>query len=158
MMHLNANEFFGLSDYLFDEQREQEKIMKITREYDEDSDDEILSSNPSRTSQDYEKQLDKFERQVNSKRPNKYHLITNSKNAECYIIDREAYLKNFLTFTTDKTLINKFLDDLVCFYFRLMNFLMKLKTIIINFIILDRETFVQNYLQAKKLIKILLNI
>jgi len=116
MKNLNSNEFFGLSDYLFDEQREQEKIMKVAKEYNEDSDDDILSSNPSRSSIDYTKQIDRFERQVNSKRPNKYHLITNSKYAECYIIDREAYLKNFLAFTTDKTMINKFLDDLVTFY------------------------------------------
>lgn len=44
---------------------------------------------------------------------NKYHLIVDSKFAECYIIEKESYLKYMLSFTTDKTIINKYLDQMV---------------------------------------------
>jgi hypothetical protein len=53
------------------------------------------------------------EYEIDRKKPNSYHLITNSKYAECYIVDKEMYLKFMLTFSSDKTLINKYLDDLV---------------------------------------------
>ena len=53
------------------------------------------------------------EYEIDRKKSNSYHLITNSKYAECYIVDKEMYLKFMLTFSSDKTLINKYLDDLV---------------------------------------------
>ena len=53
------------------------------------------------------------EYEIDRKKPNSYHLIANSKQAECYIVDKEVYLKYMLTFTTDKSLVNKYLDDLV---------------------------------------------
>ena len=55
------------------------------------------------------------EYEIDRKRPNSYHLITSSKYAECYIVDKEIYLKYMLTFTSDKTRVNKYLDDLVWF-------------------------------------------
>lgn len=47
------------------------------------------------------------------KRFNKYDLITNSNNVELYAIDKESYLKSMLTFTSDKSLANKYLEQLV---------------------------------------------
>lgn len=44
---------------------------------------------------------------------NKYNLIVDSKYAECYIIEKETYLKYMLSFTSDKTIINKYLDQMV---------------------------------------------
>jgi hypothetical protein len=55
------------------------------------------------------------EYEIDRKKPNSYHLITNSKYAECYIVDKEMYLKFMLTFSSDKTLINKYLDDLLTY-------------------------------------------
>lgn len=76
----------GLSDFLFENPREQEMIN--TYEVDDDESED-------------------------SKAKTKYHLITNSKFAECYVIDKENYLKYMLAFTTDKNIINKYLDQLV---------------------------------------------
>lgn len=47
------------------------------------------------------------------KKFNKYDLVTNSKLVELYVIDKDAYLKNMLTFTSDKSVANKYLDKLV---------------------------------------------
>ena len=87
---------------MFDEQREQEKIMETAKTYVvEEESDEIKCTN---IEEEYE---------IERKKPNSYHLIANSKFAECYIVDKEVYLKYMLTFTTDKSLINKYLDDMV---------------------------------------------
>jgi hypothetical protein len=94
----------GLSDYLFDEQREKEKIMEVSTAYLSDADEDGGAKKKITLEEEYE---------LEKKKPNNYHLITNSKSAECYVIDKEIYLKYMLTFTTDKSLINKYLDDMV---------------------------------------------
>lgn len=88
---------------MFDEQREKEKIMEVSTAYLSDADD---GGPKKKITLEEEYELEK-------KKPNSYHLITNSKSAECYVIDKEIYLKYMLTFTTDKSLINKYLDDMV---------------------------------------------
>lgn len=96
----------GLNDYLFDEQREKEKVMDVRSNYRHAGD----SSNEEDHTENNEN--DPAE-EIAPKKFNKYDLIANSRNLELYVIDKEAYLKNMLTFTSDKSIANKYLDELV---------------------------------------------
>ena len=81
---------------------------------DEDDDDEAAHKSSSLTVLgDATQWLATCERAVNSKKPNKYHLIANSAYVECYVIDKSAYLKQMLAFSSDKSVLNQYLDDLV---------------------------------------------
>ena len=42
-----------------------------------------------------------------------YYLISNSKQIECFMIDKENYIRNLNFFNKDKTFMDKFLDTLV---------------------------------------------
>lgn len=92
----------GLSETLFDEKRKlDKKNFSSSSNYEQEAENEDPESNPT----------------------NKYNLITDSKFAECYIIDKEVYLKHMLTFTTDKSVMNKYIDELViiiCIYFEIL--------------------------------------
>lgn len=132
----------GLNDYLFDEQREKEKVMDVrsSKHYEESgsSDEEAAeegkneneaggtrsSSNQNRHHMDDEddeiiegrkKKSSSNDTQPLVKKFNKYDLITNTKQVDLYVIDKEAYLKCMLTFTSDKSIANKYLDKLVRF-------------------------------------------
>ncbi|RNA03358.1 hypothetical protein BpHYR1_004790, partial [Brachionus plicatilis] len=83
----------GLSDFLFDEKRQKENLDLSNSNYLQNQ--EEIEANDSIMTES-----------------NKYHLIVDSKFAECYIIDKESYLKYMLSFTTDKTIINKYLDQM----------------------------------------------
>ncbi|CAF0838277.1 unnamed protein product [Brachionus calyciflorus] len=89
LLVLLPGQIFGLSDYLFDERRERDKF-------------NLANSGFYEGSNDYDE----------TSETNKYHLIVDSKYAECYVIDKELYLKYMLSFTTDKTIINKYLDQM----------------------------------------------
>ena len=87
----------GLSETLFDEKSKRDKLnLSNSTYYEDESENKDPESNAS----------------------NKYNLITDSKYAECYIIDKETYLKFMLTFTTDKTIINKYLYENKIFPFK----------------------------------------
>jgi hypothetical protein len=111
----------GLNDYLFDEQREKEKVLDVKSNYQEagTSDEEENEANEENNDMidDNEKHSStggtEHHKPAVPKRFNKYDLITNSNNVELYAIDKESYLKSMLTFTSDKSLANKYLEQLV---------------------------------------------
>lgn len=102
----------GLNDYLYDEQREREKVLEVKNNYqeagssDDDDDEEEEANRPNN-------QQDPFGEETQPKKFNKYDLIANSRHVQLYVIDKEAYLKNMLTFTSDKSVANKYLEKLV---------------------------------------------
>ena len=106
----------GLSEYLFDEKREHEKILDsvqpttrsttrtstyLLNDEDEDDDDDVIKNDL-----------------IDPNKPNNYHLITKSTYADCYMIDKENYFKYMLTFSSDKSQINQYLDEMVKQFFK----------------------------------------
>lgn len=52
-------------------------------------------------------------KELNSQNLLNYYFISNSRQLDCYVIDKEYYLKYMQTFTEDKNIISKYLQSLV---------------------------------------------
>ena len=105
----------GLNDYLYDIQREREQMLdgaqKQSWNFDLNDDLNDLNKNINNNTRKGDDLFDDpFPKGID---PNVYYLVNSSQMLECYVINREAYLKNMFAFTTDKSLINKYLDQLV---------------------------------------------
>ena len=102
LMKLNQTEIFGLNDFLYDIRKEREQML------------DIPGKKVSKATENYE-DIDINEEDCSQKsaESNPYYLVCNSRRLDCYVIDRNAYIKNMLGFTTDKSLINKYLDRVV---------------------------------------------
>ena len=50
--------------------------------------------------------------ELNCNKMNNYYLISNSKQIECFIIDKDSYIRNLNLFNNDKKFIDSFLDHL----------------------------------------------
>ncbi len=135
MMKLKPGEIFGLSDFLFDDSGEKESNdtsnggnSKKLNFNDSDDEDNKWNDNEYAESENG--------RELNSQNLLNYYFIANTRQVpcfpffaltyinyfknfifqlECYIIDKEYYIKNMQLFTEDKNIINKYLQTLVSY-------------------------------------------
>jgi hypothetical protein len=110
--------FKGLSDFIFDDQRDSERIIEMPCCFDlrknqnnETSDQNAEINLSSKASQE------RVERAyLNCEKETTFCLMSNQSATECFIIDKHVYIRNIFSFSSDKTLINSYLDSLVNFY------------------------------------------
>ena len=101
----------GLSDFLFDDTQNDKDSTDTSNSNSSKnqnmSDDEDINANGDNDDAE----------SINSKELSQnllnYYFISNSRQLDCYVIDKEYYLKYMQTFTEDKNIISKYLQSLV---------------------------------------------
>ena len=95
----------GLSDFLFDDTQNDKDSTDTSNsnssKNQNKSDDEDINANGD--NDDAESINGK---ELNSQNLLNYYFISNSRQLDCYVIDKEYYLKYMQTFTEDKNIIS----------------------------------------------------
>ena len=111
----------GLGEYLYDEQRKTELLVEMPTLNKKGN---TANSIP-RQQSDYDlinsymkAETEKFNLEtsdiIKCNKQRNFYLISNSMHTECFVINKELYLKYMLNFAcNDRNKINKYLDSLV---------------------------------------------